>query len=181
MAKARSKKPNIDYLVLKCGAPSGLVSLGIFGTMHLVPGLTVLFFVGNSPRRIEGFDDFEMKLVSAAPKAVRDDLKQLTSQNVPPDKLLDQVASRYRGTIFASERTKKAIPMAITSATSPQQILAHITSAIIQLAKDENVARSTKSKTRRRTAKTATRGRYVKAKHRQLRLPQQFELTTLHI
>src|SRR2546430_17581531 len=139
MAKAPSRrKLNVDYLVIKCSAPSGLVSLGVLGTIRILSRVGILFFVGDSPKTIAGLDAFEMKLVSATPSAVREDLNQLTSQHLSPNKLLDEVSHRYRGTIFASERTTKEIeiPMAITTATSPQQIFGQLTSVIMQIAKN---------------------------------------------
>src|SRR5260370_32942417 len=184
MAKApSSRKLNLDYLVINCSAPSGLISLGVLGTIRILPRVGILFFVGDSPQNVAGLDAFEMKLVSAAPNAVREDLNQLTSQHIPPDKLLDEVSHRYRGTIFASERTTKEIeiPTAITSATSPQQILGQVASAIMQLAKNEKVALATKRKIRRRAAKTAPPTRLAQTDARQLGLHQQFELTTLRM
>jgi hypothetical protein len=185
MAKApsSSRKLKIDYLVIKCSAPFGLVSLGVLGTIRILSRVEILFFVGDSPKTVAGLDAFEMKLVAAAPNAVREDLNQLTSQHIPPDKLLDEVSHRYRGTIFASERTTKEIemPMAITSATSPQQIFGQVASAIMQLAKNEKIALAPKRKTRRRAAKTAARSRPVQTDRRQLGLPQQFGLTMLHM
>jgi hypothetical protein len=139
MAKAPAKKLNIDYLVIKCSAPAGLVNLGVLGTIRILPKVGILFFVGNSPQNIAGLDPFEMKLVSAAPNAIKEDLNQLTSQDISADKLLDEVSRRYRGTIFASERSTKEVPMAITisSATSPQHIFAQVTSVIMQLCRAE--------------------------------------------
>ena len=86
MAKASSsKRLNVDYLVLQCSAPAGIVNLGVLGTVRLMPKVGMLFFVGNPPKKINGLDPFEMKLVSAAPNAVREDLNQLTSQSISPE------------------------------------------------------------------------------------------------
>jgi hypothetical protein len=42
MAKAPANKLNIDYLVIKCGAPAGLVSLGVLGTIRVMPRVGML-------------------------------------------------------------------------------------------------------------------------------------------
>jgi hypothetical protein len=182
MARAPARKLNIDYMVIKCSAPTGLVCLGILGTLTIRPKLGLLFFVGNSPKSIQGLDAFEMKLISATPNAIQDDLNQLTSQNIPPNKLLEEVSSRYRGTIFASERTLKEIPTTITAATGPQQILSEVVGAIMQLAKQEKVTLQMTRKSRRRhTTKKSARARTGKTTRRQVGIPRQFGLTTLQI
>ena len=180
---APSRKLETSYLVIKCSAPSGSVNLGVLGILRILPRAGILFFVGNPPQSIPGLDPFEMKLVSATPNAIREDLNQLMSQDIPSDKLLEEVSHRYRGTIFASERITKEleIPIAITASTSPQQILAQVSCVIMELAKNEKVALSTRRKSKRRAGGAQLRPRSVMTSLRQLGLPRQFDLTPLQI
>jgi hypothetical protein len=169
--------------VIKCATPKGPIGLGILGTIKFPSRDEMFFFVGNPPENIRGFDAFEMKMVAAIPETVRSDVKHFVSQKLTPEKLLDEVSSRYRGTIFASERKIETLSTTITDATTPEKIISQITAAIMRLAAKEIVPSVIKQKGRRRATTKSARARTTKVAPRRYALPRQFELmkTTLHI
>jgi hypothetical protein len=156
MTKTISKLP-IEYLVIKCATPDGSKGLGILGRIILPGRPGLFFFAGGSPKSIKGFDPFEMKIVSAAPESVRNDVRHFLSEKVPPEKVLAEVSRHYRGTIFASERLTDDVSIRITPATTPQQLISCFAPAIMRIAIKEKVSQPPRKRTRRGAKSARTR------------------------
>jgi hypothetical protein len=173
MAKQIINKLTTEYLVIKCATPDGPKGLGIIGRVNLPRQAGMFFFVGNSPKSIKGLDPFEMKIVAAVPETVRNDLRYFISEKISPEKMLNELSSRYRGTISASERVAANLSVTITDATTPEKLISRFTSAIMQLAIKEKIVSPPQSKGWHKGTKAA----YIKSTmRRRYKFPSQFEL-----
>jgi hypothetical protein len=153
MARTSAHSLALDYFVIKCKTPSGPIGLGIFGTVKLTKNFGLLFFAGRPPRKIRGLDALSMKMVAAVPGAIRQDVKEL--HELTPEKMLGEVARRYRGTIFAASRNSTKIPHTSQIAASPDKLMPKIIEAIVRAAKKEKLVHwnDKKKKPRRASAK----------------------------
>jgi hypothetical protein len=178
MARHPANTLNTDYFVIRCTTPAGPINLAVLGMAKLNPGVNMIFYVGNPPKKVKGLDEFEMKIVAAVPNTVRNNVNYFTSQEIAEDKLLDEISQRFRGNIFASGRNSKSLILSIDETTKPDKIISQITKAIMQIAESEKVAPPAQQQGKRRKFRRSTSSRRsaIKSVRRTFGIPPQFEL-----
>ena len=127
-----------DYFVVKCKLPKGQMALGLLGALHITNNATGLLLITSAPRKkIVGIDDFEMKLVSAVPEALHNDVKELTQKNMSTSDLLVEVARRYSGTVFAERQMQTGFLLHFSDAEKPEKFMSKIVEEGTRLAMRE--------------------------------------------
>lgn len=135
--KIEAAKLPFDYFVIKCQSPEGAVGLGFLGWLHLDARTAMLVSMTRVPKTVAGFDSFGMQMIGAVPDALHADVKALSQAGAMPSAILKEVASRYRGSIFAAEPCRIDFKLRLSSADEPEKIMSQIMEQAVLLARQE--------------------------------------------
>ncbi len=149
--RARKHRPNLDmrYSVLRCKIGETSVGLGIIGTVWIGSRPRLAFAATREvPPEVPGLDNVGKTLLAAVPESVHSDLLEVTRAATITTDPLDEIAKRYRGTIFADALKKRLLRI---RPEQPLQLHSQILKAVTDLYTIEVLERSQSRKRSRRT------------------------------
>ena len=104
MAGGRTGDLECLFRVLRCQTDGESVGLGLVGVVQAKPTKAMVFFITRAMLPdLKGMDSLDRALVAKLADALDGDVRELIADGKNPADLLNEIAARYRGTVYADK------------------------------------------------------------------------------